>query len=193
MALEPLVHIAVESQLILCSVKGGLEPDAEGAGKRSRGTAHRHAHTGVHTDHPVALPAACCVLEAKGDLVGWALHGFQNLLCMGVVAHEYKVGAPVGLEDGQHIRQLTGLQHHEHKVVEVLRGQDVDGAHPVHRGFALRPLADDQTLLVDALLPLPACQQGHVVLFVLQQHMGQFTAQHAGSVHQDPHADAPPS
>ena len=190
MALEPFVHIAVEAQPVLHTVKSGLEPGAEGTGKRCRGPAHRHACAGIDADHAVVFAAACGVLEAERHLIRRALHGFQHLLCLRIVAHEHKVGALVLLEDGQHLGQLACLHHHEHKVIAVVRGQGVDGLHTVHRGFPLHPVADGQALLVDYFLPLTARKQRDNVLFVLDQRMSQLAAQNARTVNQDSHTIA---
>ena len=127
-------------------------------------------------DDLIDIPVAAAALEAEGDLIRRALHGLHDLHGVGVVAHEDEVFAPVLLEDGQHVGQLPGLQRHENEVVAVVRGQRVDGGHPIHRGAALRPVADDEAPLVEPLLPLAPRQHGDDILFVLQQTVGQLTA-----------------
>ena len=88
--------------------------------------------------------------------------------------------------------QLPGLQRHENEVVAVVRGQRVDGGHPIHRGAALRPVADDEAPLVEPLLPLAPRQHGDDILFVLQQTVGQLTALYACTIDQYPHLCLPP-
>ena len=192
MTLEPLVHITVEGKLIFRAVKGSLEPDAERTGQRRCCAAHRHAHPDVRADHAAMFPVSCGVLEAECDLISRTLHVLQDLLCMRIVAHEHKVLALVCLEHRQHIRQLPCLHHHKNKVIEVIRRKDINGLYTFCGRSALRPVADDQTFLVDHLLPLTACKQRYNVLFVLQQHMCQLTAQNARTINQDPHTDTPP-
>ena len=111
---------------------------------------------------------------------------------MRIVAHEHKVLAAVLLQNGQHLRQLTRLHHHKDQVVEIVRSQCVHRLHPVDGRFALYPVADDQPLLVDHLLPLAPRKKRNNVLFVLRQHMCQLAAQNARAVNQDPHPNAPP-
>ena len=139
-------------------------------------------------DDLIDIPVAAAALEAEGDLIRRALHGLHDLHGVGVVAHEDEVFAPVLLEDGQHVGQLPGLHRHENEVVAVVRGQRVDGGHPIHRGAALRPVAP----LVEPLLPLAPRQHGDDILFVLQQTVGQLTALHTCTIDQYPHLCLPP-
>ncbi len=64
---------------------------------------------------------ACRALKAECDLIRRALHEFQHLLCMRVVAHKHKILALVGLEHRQHIRQLARLHHHKDKIIIIIR------------------------------------------------------------------------
>ena len=191
-ALEPCVHVADKVQLVLCALEGSLEAVAEDARKGCCGPADGHIHADMGADHLIHIPVSAAALKTERDLVRRALHGLHDLHRVGVVAHKDEVLALILLEDGQHIGQLPGLHRHKNEVVAVVRGQRVDGRHPVHRGAALRPVADHKAPLVEPFLPLTPRQHGDDVLLVLQQTVGQFTALHPCTIDQYPHLCLPP-